>query len=223
MTMFYPERPASVGRLVLAMLASAGIHGVFLVSAAGSPAGGALPLKRIDAVLQVQPFSPVQVSAPQLSEAGDITLKTPFSALPPDAADSPEYPQSASATEAVPLAEGALIPIGDPIRYFLTHELDIRPQITTRTEPDYPPSALEKGVSVAFQLRLYIDETGRVERVVVPEHPESDLFAPAVVKAFLAARYTPGIKDGKPVKSLVLLEIKFETAVVPDTFRNNRY
>jgi hypothetical protein len=70
---------------------------------------------------------------------------------------------------------------------------------------------------------LYIDETGRVERVVVPEHPESDLFAPAVVKAFLAARYTPGIKDGKPVKSLVLLEIKFETAVVPDTFRNNRY
>jgi hypothetical protein len=44
-----------------------------------------------------------------------------------------------------------------------------------------------------------------------------------VVKAFLAARYTPGIKDGKPVKSLVLLEIKFETAVVPDTFRNNRY
>ena len=45
----------------------------------------------------------------------------------------------------------------------------------------------------------------------------------AVVKAFLAARYTPGIKDGKPVKSLVLLEIKFETAVVPDTFRNNRY
>ena len=93
----------------------------------------------------------------------------------------------------------------------------------TRTEPDFPASALEKSISTAIQTRLYIDENGRVERVVVPEGEDSDLFAPSIVKAFLSAGYSPGIKDGKPVKSLIILEIKFETAIVPEVFRGNRY
>ena len=223
MTLLSPARPASAGRLVLAMLVSAGIHTVFLVAATGSPVGGAMPSASIEAVLQVKPFSPVQVSAPVVGDLSTHDLKTPVSALPPENLESHEDQLPAPAMEPVPLADQALIPIGDPSRYFLAHELDVRPQIMTRTEPDFPASALEKSVSAAVQTRLYIDENGRVERVVVPEGEESDLFAPSIVKAFLAARYAPGIKDGKPVKSLIILEIKFETAIVPEAFRGNRY
>lgn len=223
MTLFSPARPASAGRLVLAMLVSAGIHSVFLVAATGSPVGGAMPLSGIDAVLQVKPFSPVQVSAPTLGDLGNNEIKTPVSALPPDSSESNNDQLPSPAVESVPLADPGLIPFGDPSRYFLAHELDVRPQIMTRTEPDFPASALEKSISTAIQTRLYIDENGRVERVVVPEGEDSDLFAPSIVKAFLAAGYLPGIKDGKPVKSLIILEIKFETAIVPEVFRGNRY
>lgn len=223
MSLQSPVRPASAGRLVLAMLVSAGFHAVFLVAAKGSPAGGAMPSAVINAVLQVKPFSPVAVSAPILDDADGHDLKTPVSALPLESLDHHEAQMPAPAVEPVPLADQALIPIGDPTRYFLAHELDVKPQIMTRTEPDFPAPALEKRVSAAVQTRLYIDENGRVERVVVPEGEESDLFAPSIVKAFLAARYAPGIKDGRPVKSLIILEIKFETAIVPEDFRGNRY
>ena len=181
-----------------------------------------MPLSGIDAVLQVKPFSPVQVSAPTLGDIGNNELKTPVSALPPESTEINDDLPSA-AVESVPLADPGLIPFGEPSRYFLAHELDVRPQIMTRTEPDFPASALEKSISTAIQTRLYIDENGRVERVVVPEGEDSDLFAPSIVKAFLAAGYSPGIKDGKPVKSLIILEIRFETAIVPEVFRGNRY
>ena len=160
MSLQSPVRPASAGRLVLAMLVSAGLHTVFLVAATGSPLGGAMPSTGIDAVLQVKPFSSVQVSPPALGDLDANEIKTPVSALPPENLESHEDQLPAPAMEPMPLADQALIPIGDPSRYFLAHELDVRPQIMTRTEPDFPASALEKSVSAAVQTRLYIDEDG---------------------------------------------------------------
>jgi protein TonB len=209
----------------LAILASIGIHAAFLVAAGGHPSGGIQPANRIDARLPQPPLSLLQVTAPEAEsfDRGDTELESPVAIAPPVDVAAPTAAMPAPAAEAAPPAEEALIPLGEPSRYYLAHELDIRPQIMTRVDPEYPATALSRGMSVAFQTRIYIDETGKVERVVVPEGEESDLFAPAVVRAFLAARYSPGIRNGLPVKSLVLLEMKFETMELGDTFRSNRY
>lgn len=216
------ERPASAGRLVLAMLASAGLHAVLILSAAGSPAGGITPANYIHALLRAQPPALLQFIARPQEDAQDGDLQVPAQSAAPAAAEPASEPKPAATTDEMPAAAEPVIPFGTAPRYYLAHELDVRPQIKTRVEPDYPAAAAEQGLSGAFQTRIYIDESGQVERVLVPEDRDADLFAAAVVKAFLAARYTPGIKDGKPVRSLVILEIKFETAP-PEDFRANRY
>lgn len=220
-----PGRPADAGRLVLAILASVGIHAAFLAAAGGHLSGGILPANPFEALQQHQSLSLLQITAPETEtvDSSESELLTPVAIAAPVEAAAPTEAMPAPAAEQAPPAEEALIPLGEPSRYYLAHELDIRPQIMTRVNPEYPASALAKGMSVAFQTRIYIDETGRVERVMVPEGEESDLFAPAVVRAFLAARYSPGIRNGLPVKSLVLLEMKFETMEVSDSFRGNRY
>lgn len=223
--MALPGRPASAGRLVLAIIASAGLHAAFIAAGGGHPGGGILPANTVQALLQRQSLSLLQITAPEteIIDSSENVLQAPVAAAAPAQSTAQEPPLPAQAKEQAPPAEEVLIPLGEPSRYYLAHELDVRPQIMTRVDPEYPASALSKGLSVAFQTRIYIDETGRVERVMVHEGEDSDLFAPAVVKAFLAARYSPGIRNGMPVKSLVLLEMKFETMEVGDTFRANRY
>jgi hypothetical protein len=225
MSMALPGRPASAGRLVLAILASAVLHAAFIAAGGGQLNGGILPANTVQALLQHQPLSLLQITAPEteITDRSENGPQAPLETAAPVQVTTAEQPMPPQASEQAPPAVDALIPLGEASRYYLAHELDVRPQIMTRVDPEYPASALSRGLSVAFQTRIYIDETGRVERVMVPEGEESDLFAPAVVRAFLAARYSPGIRNGAPVKSLILLEMKFETMEVSDTFRANRY
>jgi hypothetical protein len=72
-------------------------------------------------------------------------------------------------------------------------------------------------------LRVFIDEKGQVENVVVPGKTASDPFVAAVVAAFSTASYTPGLKNGVAVKSLVLIEVNFEALDVAETFRGKSY
>ncbi len=130
--------------------------------------------------------------------------------------EAPGTPRTVSIHELV-------LPIGTAARYYLANELDVRPQIRTRVNPDYPRTAAEQGIAAILVIRIFIDETGRVEKVAVPEDGPSSLFAVAIKAAFMKASYTPGIKDGKPVKSLVLIEVNFETADETAALRGGRY
>lgn len=210
-------RPAPAGRIVLALTFSAAFHAALLSSGQGHPDGGLLPAGAIHAPLMLQ--EPLQWIAQ--------TLQTPESAASPLGESPPPQEQSAPAA---PVAGpdaitglGGLLPLTTPARYHLPYELDVRPQIRTRVEPVYPRAAAVEGITAAFTARVFIDEEGRVERVLAPEKSVADPFAASVIEAFRAARYTPGIKDGKPVKSLLLIEVNFEAFETADNFRRERY
>lgn len=96
-------------------------------------------------------------------------------------------------------------------RYYPVRELDVRPGIKTHTEPEYPESAVQGALSGKVVIRLYIDESGTVERITVLRADPPGIFERSAERAFAQARFTPGMKDGRPVPVQMTLEVEFET------------
>jgi protein TonB len=93
-------------------------------------------------------------------------------------------------------------------RYLEAVELDVRPQIMTRVMPEYPEEVLS-GTRGRVVLELYIAEDGYVDRARVALAEPAGKFDAAALKAFAGARFTPGVKAGKPVASRLAIEITF--------------
>lgn len=209
-------RPADAGRVFLALVISAVIHAAVLL-----PPGAPRAYSNTEAELQQPHLAglPLQLTLhanaeadPDIPSLVEATVH-PLSGTP---TNTTKTPQTVSIHESV-------LPFGTAARYYLAHELDVRPQIRTRINPDYPRVASEQGISANLIIRIYIDETGRVEKVTTSGNEPPSLFAEAVSAAFMKASYTPGIKDGKPVKSLVLIEVDFEALDAASVFRRGSY
>lgn len=97
-------------------------------------------------------------------------------------------------------------------RYYTPRELDVKPGIMTRTEPEYPEAAARRFLSGKVVLRLFIDESGAVERALALRADPPGYFEQSAERAFGAARFTPGMKDGRAVKVQLTLEVSFESA-----------
>lgn len=120
----------------------------------------------------------------------------------------------------VTLREAEDIPTREPVAaragtlpapvYYRMSELDVRPWIMTRVEPQYPEAAARRSVTGRVRIQLYIDEAGRVERVRTVRAVPPGFFEQSAERAFLAARFTPGMKNGRPVKVRMTLEVSFE-------------
>ena len=91
-------------------------------------------------------------------------------------------------------------------RYYRTSELDVVPGIMTRVVPEYPQLARSSGKVV---IRLFIDERGTVERVAVLRSEPKGYFDASAQRAFLAARFTPGMKSGRPVRTQMTLQVDY--------------
>ena len=94
-----------------------------------------------------------------------------------------------------------------PPRYLPADELDERPLIRTPVHPEFPPDA--KVASGRVVLELLINEAGAVDKAVAVRAEPSGVFDAAAVDAFAAARFTPGRKDGRAVKSALKIELQF--------------
>lgn len=93
-------------------------------------------------------------------------------------------------------------------RYLPAAELDVRPQIMTHVNPEYPPE-LVAGIRGRVVLELYIAQNGTLDRIRVARAEPPGRFEASAVKAFTGARFTPGMKKGKPVPSLVRIELTY--------------
>ncbi len=92
--------------------------------------------------------------------------------------------------------------------YWPAEKLDVRPQITTHVMPEYPRD-LPAGVRGRVVLELFVAPDGKLDRVRVARAEPRGRFEQAAVKAFSAARFTPGMRKGKAVSSLVRIEVTF--------------
>jgi protein TonB len=93
-------------------------------------------------------------------------------------------------------------------RYHESVELDVRPLIMTRVMPEYPEEVLS-GTRGRVVLELYIAEDGYIDRARVALAEPAGKFDAAALKAFAGARFTPGVKAGKPVASRLAIEVTF--------------
>jgi hypothetical protein len=61
-------------------------------------------------------------------------------------------------------------------------------------------------------LRLFIGENGNVDEIAVLSAEPKRVFEEPAVRAFTGALFTPGRKNGEPVKSALTLELLFGAA-----------
>ncbi len=202
---------SSSKRIAAALAASAALHAL-LVGGLQAPFGsrwGELAWTQVSnpirAVLKTAPGEEALAPPAALSSAASIPARrgAPASAMPRE----PE----ASPTPAAPATRSVL-----PERlYFLTRELDVRPGIMTQVEPAYPEAAARRFLSGKVVLRLFIEEGGEVSRVQVLNAEPQGYFEDSAERAFLAARFSPGMKDGRAVKVQMTLEVNFDSADAP--------
>lgn len=151
---------------------------------------------------------------PATGPSGGTGLTAPLHAVL--AARRPE-PEAARARRAQRRPESASVKVAErnaqldaPLsrRYLSLGELDVRPQIKTHVMPQYPERLLS-GTRGRVVLELLIAIDGSVDGVNVQRAEPGGIFEEAAVKAFSKARFSPGMKRGVPVPSLVRIEVTF--------------
>ncbi len=91
--------------------------------------------------------------------------------------------------------------------YAVAAGLDPPPRPLDDIAPDFPEAAGTRGGSVV--LRLFISETGAVDKIEIVRSTPPGLFDAAALAAFGSARFSPGFLAGVPVRSQVMYEVEF--------------
>lgn len=92
--------------------------------------------------------------------------------------------------------------------YFASHEVDKATMPQGAIYPQTPPGTEDH--SGYLVLRLLISELGAVDRVEVLISEPAGMFDAAAAESFGTASFYPAIRDGFPVKSQMVVELKIE-------------
>jgi protein TonB len=99
--------------------------------------------------------------------------------------------------------------IPDPVHY-PAKDLDIYPQASKRITPVYPEMARDSKVAGSVTLLVLIDEAGRVVGTSVMDATPDGVFEQAAQQALVNAAFYPAQKDGRMVRSRVLIKVEFD-------------
>jgi TonB family protein len=130
-------------------------------------------------------------------------------------------PRSMSAAPEVPEAPAqglALPPLPDPV-YYPARQLDVYPALLGPINLPYPERAARDEVSGKVTVLLLIDERGMVNDVSVVEAEPAGYFEETTHAVFSGTRFSPARKDGRPVRSRVLISVSYGSAQSRDPAR----
>jgi protein TonB len=117
--------------------------------------------------------------------------------------------QTAIEAASAPVA-GLEIPLsGRDATYYPARQLDVYPQPLAPIKLDYPDRAAAQQLDGNLLLLLLIDEFGVVNEASVVEAQPEGYFEEAALSVFRATRFSPAQKQGRPVKSRVLLQVEY--------------
>jgi len=211
-----PQLPREQIRLAVAIIISALVH---LVFASGMTVRAPGPVTaRGPAIISVRLETPVTALAePQQQDGAKVERETVPGSLrrarPADdgarnTAGAKTTPSSAF-LEKQPKARipaSALPPVSDP-EYYPAHQLDVYPALVQPVNLEYSRDAANENVDGRGLLMLLIDETGSVRELSIIDAGPARVFENSLRAAFSAARFSPARKDGRAVKSRVLIGV----------------
>jgi len=189
-------------RLGVSLAASLGLHAAALVSLAPG-----------DTVF-ARPQAPGRIQEVRLlatrTQADDAHSEAAVPARPQDPATG-EQPAAREFAQANPpkAAPGVGAPAsrGDEIAYYGAKDLDVRPTPIGDIVPDDPDfTGKVNGVVV---LMLQINKQGAVDHVIVIKAVPDTLFNSGAFAAFQKAKFVPARKNGIPVNSQILIELRY--------------
>lgn len=188
-----PQAFPALGRLAIAAVASFALHvaaffGLLLLPPGGAPGAGATasPDRR---------YLPVTLAFPA---SLDVEAR-------PDPAPRPSAgARTPTRTENYP----GILPIAGPY-YFRAQELDSRLTVFEPSVKLAYPEGVAENLDGRVVLRLLVTEQGAIADALVVESEPAGIFEQSAATAFRNARFFPGIKDGKPVKSQMVVEVRY--------------
>lgn len=126
------------------------------------------------------------------------------------AAPQPAMPASPVAEQASPLLPALEMPLLEDPTWYPAKQVDVHPVALNLIKPAYPEKGVELGVDGKVVLLLLIDEAGVVKEVSVVEADPEGVFEESALAAFRNARFAPAQKNGRAVKSRVLIRVTYE-------------
>ena len=102
----------------------------------------------------------------------------------------------------------ALPAVSDP-EYYPARQLDVYPALVQPVNLDYPRHAANDNVGGRVLLMVLIDETGGVRELSIVDAGPARFFEDSLRAAFSEARFSPARKDGRAVKSRVLIGVDY--------------
>jgi periplasmic protein TonB len=123
-------------------------------------------------------------------------------ALQPPSNES-SAPDAAPMPVSLPAVE---LPFLRDTTWYPARQLDVFPRPLTPLQPAYPDDADLRG---EVTLLVLIDEAGAVHEVTVAESQLPERFQVAAAAAFRNARFEPALKDGRAVRSRVVVKVAF--------------
>ncbi|MGE5028289.1 MAG: energy transducer TonB [Betaproteobacteria bacterium] len=207
------ESPSAAGRLALALAASLALHLALIlgVQVRMAQQSGKLPPAmevRVErhagrASVPVQ-STPEPVAAPAVNAAAE-PVPDEKAAQPGSAMPAPPVAEPVS-----PLLPTLEIPLIEDPTYYPAKQLDVPPAAQGPIKPAYPDKAAAQGLEGHVVLLLLIDEAGTVKEATVAEASPEGVFEESALAAFRSARFAPAQKNGRAVKSRVLIRVTYE-------------
>jgi periplasmic protein TonB len=195
-------------RLTAALALSAILHAAVASMVTGGHVGSVRPVEFAPA-LSVRLVEPVPAEVTPSTWIGEVRTAAIQPLAPRAAAKSQSSivpTPAASAVESL-VGSGAAVE-GPDLTYYPAKQLDVYPSLASAIELRLLTDGVTGSIA-RVQFLLLIDETGVVKEVSVVEGEPSIRFESARF-AFLAARFTPAYRNGRAVRSRVLIEVNFD-------------
>lgn len=147
-------------------------------------------------------LSPVPASANSPEPVAEAEPAPPPTAEP--------APTAVARPQPTPAADLPSLPVMVDSNWYEARQLDVQPKAVAKIEPTYPPEARRQGIEGSVKLKLRIDEFGVVREAEVEEGDPPGLFDESALGAFRQGRFLPARKDGRPVRALITIRVRYE-------------
>jgi len=216
----FDHGPSQVGtRLLVAGGLSLALHLLLLLGMQVNPTGGIANVSstiyaRLEPPADETPtetaaFPPEQLQPPPVEqEAVKLASEDPLAAPEPKKPAAPPEQKPEATPPSSPNAGIELPLIRDPT-YYTAKQLDAYPQPLTPIRLHYPETAAAERIDGHLRILLLIDEFGVVNEASVVEAEPPGYFEEAARSVFVPARFSPGMKQGRAVKSRVVVQVRY--------------